>query len=293
MKPALDIAVFDTESLQGFQKTLEQAIFILSQSDTARYFGQAVIDHDYVVLVEDKKDMKRGETGATDHDQKIIFLTKNDDAQALAIVLSHEFCHVSQRINGGIFMDLRGDHPHHSLKKFMMQEADARAHEIGIAIELEPAFNGIIQMTVDKSNNPILEKLVEKAGADIAAKRDAVMAGCFKSVFLHMPIRNDYEGNLLQRIASLGADVLSDAQNLSHTETAGTLMVAFNKHGAAYLDKHSAYIADSLPPVTAVTQQSYTSLRQIEQLRDAPFGNIPVLHSIQAPQKNVSKPPQL
>lgn len=292
MKKPLDIAVYDTPSLAGFQHTLEQAILILSQSDTARHFGQAVIDHDYVVLVEDKDGLKDDETGATDHDQKIIFLRKNDDARAIAIVLSHEFCHVSQRVNGGIVMDLKGDHPHHSLKKFMMQEADARAHEIGIAIELEPLFNGITQMTVDKSNNPILEKLVEKAGADITTKRDAVMAGCFKSVFLHMPIRNDYEGNLLQRVANLGADILSDAQNLTNTETAGALMTAFDKHGAHYLTKHSAYIADTQPPVTAVTQKSFAALCQIEQLRDMPFGNIPVLHSIKAPD-NVRKPPQL
>lgn len=288
MKPAPDIAVFDTPGLDGFKDTLEQALVVLGQHDIAMAFAAAVIEQDYVILALEDSAMHDGERASVDHDQKIVFLRRHDDALELALTLHHEFCHISQLHRGGLSMNLTQDHPHLSLKKLMVMEADARAHEARLALDLEPLFPGILKTMTDKSNNPAITELIARAGDRIDDKKDAVMAGVFKSIFLHAPLRCLYEGMVMEKLHRL-----ADRQALAITPDAPQKnpMHHLAAHGSAYINIHSDYIGDNKPPLHAVMK---TTMQQLATLAEktgcADLTNITVLETVTAGKKHVKRP---
>jgi hypothetical protein len=275
-----DLTVFETPALAGFESVAEEAIFILSQSATGRRLMQTAIAADYgVVFVEDPDENLRG---YVDWEQKLVFLTRQGDPRLLALTLGHELAHVSQRVQGGADINVIKDHPLHALKKFLAIEADARAYEIRIAIELEhPAagedpnrvrFDGLAQMAAGKVDISVMPELVESIVPRLAAgdlTPDRAMAACFRAFYYDVSLRATYENRVMARIERLDPAILSAPGSFTRRTDSAAFIAALDGHDIAYLQKNRDITDIDDPPLAAVSAQTATRLRFLQDLRGA------------------------
>lgn len=274
----LPLDVYDTPALHGFEQTLEEAIFILSQSPTARRLADAATNGDYgIVIMEDDPDSNL--RGYVDHEQRLIFLAKEEDPRLLALTLGHELTHVSQKINGGIDVNVRKDQPLDAIYKLLAMEADARAHEMLIAAELSyPAsksvnqisFPGTLDLAAHKSENGFVKALLQHVRPrleDGTIATDKFMAACFKGFYGDVGLRITYENVIVRKLASYDAD---DFQNPAHFQNAtppAALAKDIDAHNIAYLEKNKAHVDLAAPLFRAVSAQTLDVLKQVQDIR--------------------------
>src|SRR6218665_1404983 len=79
----IDITVFDTPEVRGYEQTAEEAIFILSQSATGRRLMGTAIAADYGIVFMDDAD--KNLRGYVDPEQKLVFLARAQDPRMLAL----------------------------------------------------------------------------------------------------------------------------------------------------------------------------------------------------------------
>ncbi len=249
--PDLDLAVYDTESLQDFHDTLEAAISLISQSPYARKIAQAAIDADYVVVIEDTpkgetpEEFRTRERGSVDHPQKIIFIRKENDVETLALTLFHELAHVSQRVTCGIEVSGLEDRPLTLLKKLLMMEADARAQELALAIELRSKYPTLLEKAAAKAESFAVDDLVLKIN-QCSITTEAAMMERYNIYFSTAPLRLAREEAVLSMLERLGRDQLQDPALFSKTVSDSDLVAAFATHGAPYLQNHDSDLASAV-----------------------------------------------
>lgn len=273
-----DLTVFEAPELEGFEQSAEEAIFILSQSATGRRLMQTAIAADYgVVFVEDPDKSLRG---YVDWEQKIVFLAKESDPRLLALTLGHELAHVSQHVNGGADINVIKDHPLSALKKFLAIEADARAYEIMIALELEyPApsedknrirFEGMAQMAAIKTDIDVMPKLVAGIAprlADGSLAKDRAMAACFRAFYHDIALRATYENRLMARIEGLDKTIIAAPASFAQNLDSAAFIARLDGHDIAYMVKNADVTNIDDPQLAAVCARTAERLRNIQSLR--------------------------
>lgn len=265
--PDLDLSVYDTESLRGFENTLEEAISILSKSPLARSIAQAALDADYVIVVESDKKTMRDDLAFVDHEQKLIFLHKQDDAEKLSLTLMHELTHISQHINANVAADIK-DTPLVMLKKLLVMEADARAHEIAFAISLFEKHPALIDRVAEKGENHMVKALIDKIKPKLPdVNLSTVMVARFKAFYLQTSLREEREDALLSMLETLDKKTLQDETLFRRTEIDADIFERLDKQSIPYLAKHRDYIALENPIMSAIGKKSLARLETLEKLR--------------------------
>lgn len=268
----VDITVYDTPEVRGYEQTAEEAIFILSQSATGRRLMQTAMAADYGIVFMD--DVDKNLRGYVDTEQKLVFLARTEDPRRLALTLGHELAHVSQAVNSDIKINVIRDHPLDALKKFMAIEADARAYEIKIAIELEfPAaanavrFDGLLDLAAHKTDIAALPALADKIRPQLpeGIAHDKIMAACFRAFYYDINLRATYEGKVMARIEETSNAAMPDKTAYSRRIGDDELMQRLDGHDVLYIDKNRPHTDIADPRLKAVS--SYTAAR-LEDLRD-------------------------
>lgn len=275
----LPLDVYDTPELHGFEKTLEEALFILAQSPTATRLADAATNGGYVIVMM-KDDPESRLRGYVDHEQQLIFLAPETDPRQLALTLGHELTHVSQKINGGIDINVKEDAPLHAIRKLLAMEADARAHEILIATELSfPAdsdsgtkisFPEIIDIAAQKSENPLVAALLKHARPQIESgtlATDKLLAACFKSFYGETGFRATYENVVTNKLTAYRRE---DFQNPAHFQrgiTADDLTNSIDAHSICYLAKNKQHVDLDAAIYQAVSPRTLDILQQVQSIR--------------------------
>lgn len=275
---SLALDVYETPELRGFEPVIEEAIFILSQSPTAQRLADAARNGEYViVMMED--DPAQNLRGYVDHEQRLIFLAKEQDPRLLALTLGHELTHVSQKINGGIDIDVRSDQPLNAVFKLLAMEADARAHEMLIAAELtyppatpagQISFAGVIDLAAAKSENRFVQALLQHVRPkmeDGTLAADKFMAACFKAFYGDVGLRMTYENVIVRKLASYDTAVFRDSAHFQNAPAPAALAKDIDAHSIAYLEKNKAHVDLSAPLFHAVSAQTLDVLKQVQDIR--------------------------
>lgn len=269
----LDLAVYDTASLAGYQDTLEAAIRLLTRSPLARKIAQDAIAEDYVIVIEDApasetpEQYKTRERGSVDHEQKIIFLRKEDDVASLALTLVHELAHVRQHVTGNLRADF-ADAPLTIIRKLVAMEADARAVELAFAMTLYKPHPELLDHIAERGETHGVATLVEKLKAkDNIAVEDAMEAR-FLLYYHALHMREPRERAALSVIARAGADVIRDEKLFTREIATADLMARLESvSGLSYLSKEKKAADPDAPFYTAVSKESYAALAQIQSCR--------------------------
>lgn len=272
----IDITVFDTPEVRGYEQTAEEAIFILSQSPTGRRLMGTAIAADYGIVFMDDTD--KNLRGYVDTEQKLVFLARAQDPRMLALTLGHELAHVSQAVNTDIKVNVIRDHPLDALKKYMAIEADARAYEIKIAIELEFSaaanavhFDGLLDMAAHKTDIGALPALADKIRPqlpdDIA--HDKIMAACFRAFYYDVNLRATYEAKVLSRIEQTSDTAMPDKTAYSRRIGDDELMRRLDGHDVLYIDKNRPHTDIADPRLKAISAYSAARLEDLRDLRTA------------------------
>lgn len=279
--PDLDLSVYGTESLKGFEQTLEKAISLLSRSPLARKTAEAAIAADYVIVVENAPEnetpeqYRARERGHVDHAQKLIFLRKETDPFMLALTLVHELAHVSQRVSGGIRTDSLEDHPLALLKKLLAMEADARAQEMGFALEMYGTHPDLIDIAARKRGNRMVESLVDKIRPRLPHDLDkhvldkgAVMAAAFKAFYGEHDNRMERENALFSFLEAQDEKTLQDPSHFIRGISDADLLERLDRGGTSYLLVRKDYIGLDGAFMCAISEKSLGHLAALEERRN-------------------------
>ena len=276
--PILPLDIYDTPELRGFEQNIEEAIFILSQSPTARRLADAAQNAEYVIVMmgdDENKNLR----GYVDHEQRLIFLAKEEDPRLLALTLGHELTHVSQKINGGIDVNVRTDQPLNAIYKLLAMEADARAHEMHIAAELSYpaqknagriAFPEVITLAADKSENRFVKALLKHAQprlADGSIETHKFMAACFKAFYGDVGLRATYENVVIRKLAGYDTETFQNPAHFQNATDAKTLTRNIDGHSIAYLAQNNAHVDLAAPIFHAVSAQTLDVVKQVQDIR--------------------------
>ena len=277
-----DMTVYDTPSLRGFEHTAEEALFILAQSATGRRLMQNAIAADVGIVFLDENESDDATRGYVDWEQKIVFLAREPDPRLLALTLGHELAHVSQFANGGVLLNVIEDHPLHALKKFLAIEADARAYEIKIALELEypaPAegntrirFDGMAQLAAHKTEISSLPDLAARIAPrlhDGSLSDDRIMAACFRAFYYDINLRATYENILMTRIEKLDDGILRAPQSFARETNSAAFLARLDGHDTPYMLKNREVTDIADPRLAAVSEKTLARVQHLAALRKA------------------------
>lgn len=277
-----DIVVYDTPSLRGFEQGAEEALFILAQSATGRRLMQNAIAADVGIVFLDENESDGATRGYVDWEQKIVFLARETDPRLLALTLGHELAHVSQFANGGVLLNVIEDHPLHALKKFLAIEADARAYEIKIALELEypaPAegntrirFDGMAQLAAHKTEISTLPDLAARIAPrlhDGSLSDDRIMAACFRAFYYDINLRATYENILMTRIEKLDDGILRAPQSFARETDSAAFLARLDGHDTPYMLKNREVTDIADPRLAAVSEKTLARVQHLAALRKA------------------------
>lgn len=233
-RKSCDLTVFITDDLQGHRGRIGDAVRLLSQSPTGRALMQTAIDNDFGVILQANPDM----SGYMDSTNKLVFLDRAAAVPEMALRLAHELAHVSQFCSGITINALR-DAPPATMARFMAIEADARAYEMRVAIELAApekgyaAFPHMLREVAEKSGNPLVKALVIATDPQ-TCDRDKTMAAAFKAFYGYAKFRMFYEGLVLDRLESVDRDVLDNPFVCTGNVSGEDLKKQVNGHGMSY-----------------------------------------------------------
>lgn len=277
-----DMTVYDTPSLRGFEHTAEEALFILAQSATGRRLMQNALAADVGIVFLDENESNGATRGYVDWEQKIVFLAREPDPRLLALTLGHELAHVSQFANGGVLLNVIEDHPLHALKKFLAIEADARAYEIKIALELEypaPAegntrirFDGMAQLAAHKTEISSLPDLAARIAPrlhDGSLSDDRIMAACFRAFYYDINLRATYENILMTRIEKLDDGILRAPQSFARETDSAAFLARLDGHDTPYMLKNREVTDIADPRLAAVSEKTLARVQHLAALRKA------------------------
>ena len=311
VRSLLPLPVRESAGYSAHEEDINAAILILSQSPAARQLAVAALNAGYAIFVDPPVMGGAGAAheaeamGAADHVNKRIHLRSGAAPQSLALVLAHELAHISQIVNGGLDLDIRHSHPAHSIKQLLAMEADARAREMQVAIELsyaakdDPAerllFPDMVAIATRDIGTAMIGGLMERAAPrlphDIGV--DKIMAGVFKSFYGSPSMRAHYEATILEALnRTEDADLKNPALFTGSMTTAALV---------SRLDGHltPAYIAPQAPHYIDLDSSIFNSVSPETRDKIAALGaargenhdwHLPVYGVIPAASKPLTNP---
>lgn len=291
-EPDLDLAVFETDNLAPYLDTIDAAIFLLSQSPIARQLAETAIAADYTIIVQHAKpDQPLTQYGYVDADNKLIFVYPVEDARVLALVLAHELTHVSQIVRGGLDLNVLDEHPLSTIRRITAMEADARVHELGVALELDRAgIAGMLADAVTKSNSPYVNDVVRNMPA--TATPAELMADAFLTLYRMADLRASYEESVIAALEGAADDLIRDQIYLSAETPVAKVVDRLNSHAhAPYLADRGIEAALDSMLCRAIDAENINRIEAIAERsgrdRHAFTGGIPVYKAV---PKNAPKP---
>lgn len=188
------------------ETTLEQAIFILSQSPTGRDVLEQMTKEGYRIVFDDRRTGDRGAGGLCDPTDKLIILKAHDDPEYLALLIGHESVHAVQNTRHDLFPSTKHK-PEAGIRLSFAIEADAYAQQTQIALELAYGdFEGPVDQV--RFNGPLRQMRLRfpdivKAAERVMSHEDALKNGkCVTAAFLafydNFHLRTFYEDSHIE-----------------------------------------------------------------------------------------------
>jgi hypothetical protein len=313
----VELDLGDTPAARENLKLVETALLILSQSRTGRDLLQAAKKDDYLIVVNPAvvggagAEHEADAQASADVESRLINLRCNADPLTLAMRIAHELAHVTQA-QSGLMLGVTRDHPVSAIRQLLAQEADARAYEMKVAIELaapskdEPAgritFPEALDAAAESVGNSFGRRIVEKI-------RDRVMEGTFKaenamlaifSAFYSSPsLRAHYEATILHGLEEKTAEELQCPQSFQRWTEAGDIIKALDSRGtylaaapAGYIDLDGAQMMSASPATVAKLKELESTRRENPATEDDRPWTIAAYQVAPAnPQPAAPKPP--
>lgn len=281
----VELDLGDTPAARANLNLVETALLILSQSKTGRALLQAAKKDDYLIVVNPAvvggagKEHEADAQASADVENRLINLRCNADPLTLAMRIAHELAHVTQA-QAGLVLGVTRDHPVSAIRQLLAQEADARAYEMKVAIELakpspdEPAdrlsFPDALDAAAESVGNSFGKRIADKI-------RDRVMEGTFRaenamlaifSAFYSSPgLRAHYEATILSGLQQKTPEELQCPQSFQRFTSAQDIITALDSRGtylatapAHYIDLDDAQMMSASPATAA-------KLKELEALR--------------------------
>lgn len=183
------------------EKTLNEAVFILSQSATGRDVLEQMTKEGYRIVFDDRRTGERGAGGLCDPSDKSLILRAHDSAEYLALLIGHESVHAVQNTRHDLFPSTK-HRPEVGIKMSFAIEADAYAQQTQIALELAygdpegPADQVMFQGPLEQMRQrfPDIVKAAEKVlSKEDALKNGASVAAAFQAFYDNFFLRTFYE----------------------------------------------------------------------------------------------------
>lgn len=221
------LPVLESIGFRRHEAEIKAALLILSQSPAARKLATLAVEAGYSIVVDPPVIGGAGAAheaeamGAADHVNKRINLRSGAAPESLALVLAHELAHIGQIVTGGLDIDIRHAAPGRSLAQLLAMEADARAREMQIALELafaakdDPAerllFPHILDIAVRDIGTAMIGPLMAKALPRLPEiGPEKIMAGVFKSFYGSPSMRAHYEATILETLGRIEPAAFDD-----------------------------------------------------------------------------------
>lgn len=222
------------------RQKLQEVLDLLAQSPTGRSLMEEGVRKGYKILLED---LQGGYGFADCVRTKTIVLNRNFPAEGMVLTLAHELAHVRQVEQSGMTTHKGAYRLDEAVRVTFAQEADAFAHSVQVALELE-------KKGVDK---PFLELYRRSSFVSHVAKlfaqekpemldNGAIMAFAFETFYLHDPRRVKYAAGLVRDVANdVNRQEIKTGKRqlaLGKAFNAAVLKGKFQFKGKSYLDEH-------------------------------------------------------
>lgn len=285
-RPAIELDLADTPAAHENLKLIEAALLILSQSDTGRYLLQTAKDADYLIVANPPtvggagRDHESDAQASADFENRLINLKCDADPLTLAFRIAHELAHVTQ-FAAGLTLDICGPHPASALRQLLAQEADARAYEMKVAIDLatvkagSPAdrlvFPEALDIAAESIGNSFGKNLVERIRPklqDGTLKPENAMLATFKGFYNSISLRAHYEATILHGLQKKDASVLQDPENFRQWRDADDIIKRLDARGTPYLAAApEGYIDLDCPMMASAHPATLDAFKTLEKIR--------------------------
>lgn len=285
--PAVELDLGDTPDARENLNLVETALLILSQSKTGRELLQAAKDADYLIVVNPPVVGGAGQEhegeaqGSADYESRLINLRCNAGPLALAFRLAHELAHVTQ-FEAGLKLSISGPHPVSALRQLLAQEADARAWEMRVAVELsaplqgEPAnrlvFPEALDAAAESIGNSFGKDIVERIRPKVqdgTLKIENAMLATFKAFYNSISLRAHYEATIVHGLQSKAPEVLQDPENFRQWRDAADIITRLDSRGAYLSSAPAGYIDLDCAMMTSAHPATIEKLQALEKIRHA------------------------
>lgn len=286
VRPSIELDLGDTPAAHEHMNLIETALLILSQSETGRTLLQAAKDADYLIIANPAvvggagAEHENDARASADALNRFINLRCNAEPLALAFRIAHELAHVTQ-FNQGLELDILGPHPVSALRQLLAMEADARAFEMKVAIDLatvkagEPAnrmvFPDALDVAAESIGNSFGKAIVERIRPkleDGTLKPETAMLATFRSFYQSISLRAHYEATILNGLGQKTESELQDPKNFQQWRDADDIIRRLDARGIAY---HAAapagYIDLDSPMMASAHPRTLDALKAFEKVR--------------------------
>ncbi|MEZ0260256.1 MAG: DUF6782 family putative metallopeptidase [Alphaproteobacteria bacterium] len=319
VRPSIDLDLGDTPAAHENLKLIETALLILSQSDTGRKLLQAAKDADYLIVANPEtvggagKEHEEEAQASADVESRLINLRCNGTPLMLAMRLAHELAHVTQ-FDAGLTLSICGPHPVSALRQLLAQEADARAYEMRVAIELaaprpgEPAnrltFPDALDAAAESVGNSYGRSIVDKIRPKVfdgTVKVEGAMLATFAAFYSSPSLRAHYEATILHGLSKKDPAVLQDPENFQQWRDADDIIKRLDSRGAYLCTAPPRYIDLDGREMMSASQETVDKLKALEKIRhqnpatmaDKPWDITPyTLQRVAAPANSTAPKPR-
>ncbi len=236
------------------KKTFEDALFLLSQSDTGRDILKRMTKAGYVIEFDESRTSSMGAGGLCDPSSKKIILAPTTDAEYLALVIGHEAVHALQYTVNDIFPN-SSHTPQTAIKLSFSIEADAYAQQTQIALELaygspygpknQFKTKGPLQQMRKRFKN-IVEAAEKTLTKEENLNNGAAVAAAFEAFFDSITLRSFYEDNHINWINFVAPQIIDKFDELGNnfqSDIKSEEIIKKLKHkGKSYLKEHAPNI---------------------------------------------------
>ena len=222
------------------REKLQEVLSLLAQSPTGRALMEEGVRKGYRILLED---IQGGYGFADCVRTKTIVLNRNFPAEGMVLTLAHELAHVRQEEQAGITMHKGAYRLDEAVRVVFAQEADAFAHSVQVALELE-------RKGIEKPYKELYRRssfVSHVARLFVQEKPEmldngAIMAFAFETFYLHDPRRVKYAAGLVRTVINdvNRQEVETGKRHLAlgRVFNAAVLKGKFLFNGKPYLDEH-------------------------------------------------------
>lgn len=238
------------------EKALEEAFVILSQSRTGRWLLDIAREDKYTVIFQEPSEKdSSGDVhvvaGMNGRHKRLIIQHYQDPAH-LVVLLTHELAHVAQKRSDAFGPDDDAFLLDAAVRRVFASEADARAHEVQVALELrygDPRgpedqwrTDGVFEKVL--TEEPIAALVGQYTAGEHGENLDngMTMAVCFEMFYSQRELRRHYAESVAEKFETKAAEMGTLFNFLSYRNDLPPAKLA-----ASILHRSKPYLVDNLP----------------------------------------------